>query len=750
MKRYLTVVLAVCLPVLSSFAQQSQTAQPPTRKQLTIEAMSAPGGLMTTGPQELKWSPDGTKVAYVQRGAAGERMSLYYIDPATGKSAVLVASDELAAMRPPTQQNGDDRKADNRARFGVAAYHWTPDSKGLLFDTMGHLWLYSLENGKAVQLTNSGEPSGDPKFSPDGSHVSFVRKHNLFIKPTTGAAERQLTRDTDENILNGEVDWVYSEELDVRSNYFWSPDSSQILFLQMNETGVPTYPIVDWIPTHPTADMMKYPKAGDPNPTVRLGVLDLSGRVKWLSLTNETDIYVPRFGWVRPGIAWAMVLNRLQNKQDLYLIDVATGKSRMVLSESDEAFIELAEEGVTFLKSGDRFLWPSWRDGHTHLYLYSFDKAAPLGSDATLVTQVTKGNWDVLGFEGLDEAAGTVFFTANKDDDRETHLYSVKLDGTGLAQLTQTPGSHRAEMAENSQYFVDSYSSIGTMPKMAICKTGATCSDVWAATGMDQYKLLTPEFVDFKAEDGTVLHGVILLPKDGPAVINGKVPLIMNPYGGPHAMSVRNAYGVISAFDQLLAQHGIAVLKVDNRGMGNRGRQFATVVYKKLYEIELKDQLTALNQALEKYPQIDRTRLGWWGWSYGGSMTAYAMTHSDMFKAGVSVAPVSDWRNYDSIYTERYMSLPKLNEQGYKAANIADAAKNLSGKLLLVHGTSDDNVHMQNSIQLVEALINSGKQYDFLLYPRKTHGISGFHARTHLYHRILGHFKDAFIPKPAQ
>jgi dipeptidyl-peptidase 4 len=748
MKRYLSLVLLLCLSVIA-FAQPPQTT-PPAKKQLTIEAMFAPGGLMTTGPQGLQWSPDGTKVAYLQRGAGGEQISLYYIDPATGKTAVLVASEKFAAMKPPEQNKGDDRQRDNRQRYGVAAYHWAPDSKSLLFDSMGHLWLYNLAGGTSVQLTSSPEASGDPKFSPDGAYISYVRKHNLFIKPTSAAAEKQLTKDTDENLLNGEVDWVYSEELAVRSNYFWSPDNKQIVFLQMNETAVPTYPIVDWIPTHPTVDQMKYPKAGDPNPSVRLGVVDLNGKTKLITVTDETDVYVPRFGWAKPGILWVMVLNRLQNKQDLYLVDAASGKSKLVLTESDDKYIELSQDGLTFFKSGDRFLWSSWRDGHTHLYLYSLDKSNPLASEAKLVNQVTKGDWEVNDVKALDEAAGVVYFTGNKDDARQTQLYSIKLDGSGMTQLTKEKGSHSPSMADNAKYFVDSYSSLMTMPKMAVCSTGGACNEVWAAKGMDQYELQTPEFVDFKADDGTVLHGVILLPKTGPAVVNGKVPIILNPYGGPHGQSVRDGYGAMGAFDQLLAMQGIGVLKVDNRGMGNRGRAFATATYRHLYDLELKDQLAALDQAMEKYPQIDRNRLGWWGWSYGGSMTAYALTHSTMFKAGVAVAPVTDWRNYDSIYTERYMSLPKLNEEGYKAGDVSNSAKNLSGALLLVHGTSDDNVHMQNSMQFMNAMINAGKQYDFLAYPRKTHGISGFQARTHLYHRILGQFQDAFIPRATQ
>ena len=750
MRRYLSALLVLCfaVTVFAQPPQQQQTQQPPAKRDLTLDnmMMGDMAGMMRA-PQGMQWSPDSLKIAYIVPGPNGQGQSLYYFDPATGKSAVLVAADKLAALKPPTSTKiQDDRQKDNRARYGVAAYHWSPDSKSLLFDRMGHLWLYNLATQTGTRLTTSEQENKDPKFSPDGKYVTFVRNHNLFIRPTAGAAEQQLTKDTDKNLLNGEVDWLYEEELDVRSNYFWSPDSKQLVFLQSNETPVPTYPIVDWIPNHPTTDMIKYPKAGDPNPTVKLGVLDLNGKVKWVTPTTETDMYIPRFGWLKPGIIWAMVLNRHQNQQDLYLIDAAGGKSRKVLSEKDDYYIELTNS-LYFFKSADQFLWPSWRDGHTHIYHYSLDKANPLAADAKLVNQVTKGDWEVGQVEGVDERAGVVYFTANKEDARQEQMYSIKLDGSDMALLTKQPGSHRDEMSDNTKYYVDNFSTLTTPSRMSICATGGACNEVFQAPNpADMFnELATPQFVDFKAEDGTVLHGVILLPKGGPAMKDGKFPVILNPYGGPHGQSVRDGFGVMGMFDQFLVKQGIAMLKVDNRGMSNRGKKFAVITYKHLGDIEFKDQIASLDQALEKFPQLDGSRVGFWGWSYGGSMTLNMLTHSNRFKAGVAVAPVSDWRLYDSAYTERYMSLPQDNEEGYKKASFVNAAPNLSGRLLICHGTSDDNVHMQNTVQFVNALVNFGKPYDLQIFPQKTHGIGGKAARSELYQRIVWQFEQYLV-----
>ncbi len=742
MKRILVALFSFFL-LATSFAQQTQPAQ---HRELTIrDIFMGQMATMTMAPRGMEWSPDSTRVAYIKTEPGGQGQGLYYFDPATGKSAVLVAADKIAAMKPPTPtKTEDDREKDNRARYGVAAYHWTPDSKGLLFDKMGHLFLYNLETGTYNQLTTTQEMNLDPKFSPDGKYITFVRNHNLFLRPTREGTEQALTHDTDKNILNGEVNWLYEEELNVRSNYFWSPDSKQILFLQTNETQVPTYPIVDWMPVHPTTDFIKYPKAGDPNPVVKLGVMGLDGRPTWITPTTETNMYIPRFGWLKPGLAWALVLNRHQNQMDVYVIDVNSGHSRKVLTETDPDYLEL-HEGLYFFKSGDRFLWPSWRDGHFHLYLYRL-AANPFAADATLVNQVDKGEWDVLGIGGVDEAAGVVYYTSNEGDDRQQQLYSIKLDGSQEKEITKGAGWHSPTFSSNNRYYIDEYSSLTLPMHMNLCATVGACNEIFAARDLGKvFDFDMPQFVNFKADDGSLLRGVILLPKGGPAERNGKFPLIMNPYGGPQIQTIRDGFGTVDMLDQYFAKQGIAVLKVDNRGMFNRGRKFATATFHNLGEIELKDQLASLDQALQMFPQLDSTRLGWWGWSYGGSMTLNALTHSNRFKAGVAVAPVSDWHLYDSTYTERYMGLPQENTAAYKKTSFVNAAPNLSGRLLIVHGTSDDNVHMQNTLQFINAAINAGKQFDLMLYPQKTHGIGGAEAREHLYTRIVQQFDDAFM-----
>ena len=722
--------------------------------------MFKPGGILGRGPEDVKWSPDGSKVSFVQRDDSGQHGALYYVDVATaGKPAVLVASEKLASLAPPTSAIKDERKKEAAQRYSIGAYHWSPDSRKLLFDSMGQLWLYSLDSGTAVQITGSSDAAVDPKFSPDGSRISYVRKHNLYAQPLDGGHERALTKDGDDNLLNGEVDWIYEEELYTRSNYFWSPDGKQIAFLQMNEKVVPTYPITDWMPTHATVDQEKYPQPGDPNPKVRLGVVGSDGgKIKWISagtgndvpLSDSPDALVPRFGWVRDGVLWAIALNRLQNRLDLYLVDVKNSKWALMMTETTDAWIDMHPQ-VDFqtLTSGDRYLWTSWRDGHNHIYLYQFDKQNPLSSPATMVAQLTHGDWEVESIAGADEKQGVVYFSANEGDWRQTNLYAVGLDGKNFHRVSRENGSHSTDFApQNSKYYVDRYSSLTTPPTVSLCAVDGVCNAFWQPHSVEAYNLLTPKFVDFKAADGTTtLQGVVLLPEGGPMIANGKVPLIVNPYGGPAAQTVRDAWGAIDLFDQVLAQQGFAILKVDNRGMGGRGKAFAMAIQHNFGETELSDQMAAVQQALQQFPQLDGNRLGFWGWSYGGYFTLYALEHSDIFKGGVSVAPVTDWRNYDSIYTERYMGLPSENPEGYRKSSAVNFAANLHGKLLEVHGTSDDNVHMQNTVQMVNALINSGKQFELMMYPNKTHGIAGYQARTHLFHLIEDHFLKILAPE---
>lgn len=730
--------LLLVLSWLVPFAiAQSPAAE---KKSLTIEAIFADGGLTGRVPETIKWSPDNAKVSFVQRDDSGDQGELWYVDAATGEKKVLVAAGKLAGLAPSTNKIKDEREKERVNRYHVAAYDWAPDSKHLLFDSQGQLWLYTIENGIAVQLTSASESSGDPKFSPNGKDLAYVRTHNLYVRPVSGEDEKQLTKDKNENLLNGEVDWVYAEELSVRSNYFWSPDSKNIAFLQMDETRVPTYPITDWLPTHPRLDQEKYPKAGDPNPTVRLGVISASGgKPKWISLTGDQDTYIPRFGWVSEGVVWAEVMNRAQDTMDLYFADAHSGRSRKVMTETAEGWLYVHDD-FRILKSGDRFIWSSWRDGHTHLYLYSFDKQTPLAGDAKLERQLTQGDFEVLELDAIDESSGTVYFSCNKDDPRQAQLYSVKLDGSALARVSQEDGSHDSTFADDARHYLDNFSGILSPPRLSLCSSGGPCQRIWESRNTDAFGLVAPKYMEFNADDGTKLYGQLLLP---PAEMMGdKIPLVVEVYGGPAAQLVRNQWaGGIGLFHQLLSRQGFAVFSVDNRGTPGRDRKFQTAIDHQFGGVELKDQLAALDQLFTQFPQLDRSRVGIWGWSNGGSMTLYALTHSDLFKAGVSVAPVTDWHNYDSIYTERYMGLPKDNATGYEESSLSKAANKLHGALLLAHGSSDDNVHFQNSIQMVEGLIKAGKQFRFMPYPNKTHGISGPEDRDHLFHMIQDFFE---------
>ncbi len=744
------------------FAQQAQPAAPvpsiqaqnAPATQLTIAGIFAEGGVTGRAPESIAWSPDGNRVSYILRDDSGEHGQLWYVDLRREEPAILVASEKLASLAPPEAaaagQTKDDREKERRSRYSVAAYHWAPDSQHLLFESKGQLWLYRLLNGTAIQLTSSSDPLFDPKFSPDGSRISYVRKHNLYVHPLNGERETPLTtsKNNDDNILNGEVDWVYAEELDARSNYFWSPDGKRIAYLQMNETTVPEYPITDFIPTHPTVDKQKYPNAGDPNPEVRIGVVDAGGgHQHWIRLSPELDknkdYYIPRFGWINKDLLYAQVLNRAQNQLDLYFIDAGSGRSQLALSEKSDTWIEV-NDNFRVLRSGDRFLWSGWRNGHTHLCLYSFNPGAALNAPAKFERQLTQGDFEVMSVNGVDEAAGTVYFTANKDDPRQHQLYAVKLDGGEMRKISQEEGTHQVTFSDQGPHYVDNFSALMTPPQLSLCDAGqGGCKAFWRSRDLAGFHLIKPQFVDFTAEDGTVLHGEILLPLQ---TSGKKVPVLLNPYGGPGAQQVRNAWGGTTfLFHQLLAEDGIAILQVDNRGMAGRGQKFASALRHNFGEVELKDQLTALDQALKQFPQLDADRLGWWGWSYGGYMTIYALTHSDRFLAGFAVAPVTDWKDYDSIYTERYMGLPKDNAEGYRKSSPVNTPETLHGDLVIVHGTSDDNVHMQNTIQMANAFINADKQFSLVLYPRKTHGIAGAAARTQLFTRIHDHFNRTLL-----
>ncbi|MDR3725303.1 MAG: alpha/beta fold hydrolase [Terracidiphilus sp.] len=719
--RLIPVALSFALAV-AALPLAAETAAKP----LTVETIFAHGSLTGHAPSELTWSPDGKHLTYLENGALME------IALATGKPQVLVDSEKLAAL---TGGGDTEKDRDHRARYKMASYVWAPDARHLLFDSEGRLWLYDLANSTGIEVGSAGAASGgDPKFAPDGKSISFVREHGLTVidlrlpgtKPIPVAPSR------DKTILNGEVDWVYSEELDVRSNYFWSPDSRTLAFLEMNEANVPVYPIEDWIPTHATVDEQRYPQPGDPNPAVRVGVVSAhGGKTVWVKLPMKAgDDYIPRFGWVDGKHLWIETVTRDQKHFNIYLAGAATGEAHPLLQLTDPKFFD--DHYDVWVDAGQIVL-TNWADGHNHIYLYHYGDAGA----ATLTKQLTSGNFDVGDVYNVNFQTKTIEYASNEGQVQDQQLWRVDFDGRRQA-LTTTPGFHAGNFSPTGNAYVDRLSSRMETPQVRLCQTSG-CAVFWKANTLAEYGLKAPVAVEAKAADGSTLYGTLLLPAGATAAAS--VPLIVNPYGGPGGQTAANRWSDSLLFDELLAEHGFAVLHADNRGSGGRGRDFMQACYHDFGPVQLADQLTVIDAALAAYPQLDRKRLGWWGWSWGGTFTLYAMSHSERFRAGVAVAPVTGWRNYDSVYTERYMSLPNEFAQGYTDFSVVNSADKLKGRLLLVHGTGDDNVHMQNSVQYIQKLIEAQKPYDLQIYPRKTHSIAGPDVKTHLYNRILAHFE---------
>jgi dipeptidyl-peptidase-4 len=718
-------------PTLAQAAQDNSAAKP-----LTVEAIFAHGPLIGHPPEGLTWSPDGKHLTYLDGG------ELIDLDPDTGKPHVFVSRAKLASL---TGAAGSETDRDHRERYKMASYLWAPDSAHLLFDSNGRLWLYDLKTGTGVQIGFTGAASGDdPKFSPNGETLSFVRDHGLSVLrlKEPGLPAIAVAQSPNATMLNGEVDWVYEEELETRSNYFWSPDSKSLAYLQMNESEVPEYPITDWIPTHAKVDGQRFPQPGDPNPDVRVGVVGATGgKTVWIKLPmHPGQDYIPRFGWVDRKTLWVETVTRDHKHRDLYFADAATGQSHPVLQLTDDKFID---DNYDVSVGYGSIVLTNWTDGHNHLYLYKYDESNPATASATLERQLTKGEFEVGEVYGVDHAGKMVHYASNEGNLLEQKLWQVSFAGE-RKQLTDGAGTHEGNFAPLGGGFVDKQSTRMDPPTLRLCQSAEKCNVFWTTRALQAYHLHAPEQLEVKAHDGTTLYGTLLLP-DG-ATSPATIPLIVNPYGGPGPQEVANRWGDGLLFDELLAQHGFAVLHTDNRGTGMRGRDFAQAAYHNFGPIQLEDQLTVMDAVLAQYPQLDKKRLGWWGWSWGGTFTLYAMSHSDRFRAGVAVAPVTDWRNYDSIYTERYMSEPADFPAGYKDFSVVNSAANLKGRLLLAQGTGDDNVHLENVVQYIQKLIEAELPYDLQVYPRKTHSIAGPDVRTHLFNRILAHFEEYLKP----
>ena len=730
---------ALCLLPLMSCVSFAQNADPAIRT--VRQANATPTGYP---PHGGSWSPDSrlfTFQASDNKVANATPGDIVAIEAATGRAYVLVSAAQLAALPAPPISEKD---ADHRARYSMSGYLWADDSRHLVIDNGGPIYLFDIAAGKGTLVVDTHNGSGaDPKFSPDAKSVSYLRGHNLYVHPVGSGAEVALTNTTADTLLNGEVDWVYLEEMEVRSNYFWSPDSAHIAYLQMDEAKVPQYPITDYVPTHATVDYQRFPQPGDPNPVVRVGIVSAAGGpTRFIDIPfSQSNDYIPRFGWVDKGLVYVEVLTRDHQHLKLYLADAATGWSKLIHEETDPKFLE-DNYDVTFIKSGE-FFHTSWRDGHTNLYLYHFDVMHALDREAVLTAKLTDGAYEVSSPElhGFNTPNPKLFFTSNRSALADQSLYSVEITGE-QQRLTPAPGTHETTISPDGTHFIDIASTDTTPPTAAICTTATTtCKTFWTSNPIAPARGVTTRRVTFTAADGkTPLYGILTEPANAKP---GSTAIILNPYGGPLPyLELKNSWSYSQLFDEVLAQHGFAVLHVENRGQGGRGRDFEQANYRNFGPVQFSDQMAALDQLLAADKALDPARVGWWGWSWGGTFTLYAMTHTDRIKSGVAVAPNGDFRDYDTIYTERYLGLPAENQQAYDtASNVLNAPK-LKGHILLAQGTGDDNVHMANTLQLLDPFIEAGIPYDLQLFPRKTHSIAGYPARNELFNRILAHFEQ--------
>jgi len=678
------------------------------------------------------WPSDGSSSAGVARGdAAGPWLR---VDAASGDSRPLYTYASLERALDKAGARPDAARAASRHVPSI----FSASREAFLINIDDDLFAYSITADRATRLTRSGGAKSEATFSPDGRHVAFVKQNNLFVATLGSTSERSLTSDGNPQLLNGTLDWVYSEELYGRGThraYWWSPDSSHIAFLQFDETAVPEYALVDDIPYHPAVERLKYPKAGDPNPIVRLGIVPVtSGSVRWVDTRKYTDFLIVNVGWTPDSRdVVVQIQNRQQTWLDLNRADRATGAARNVLRETSTAWVERWQDSSVdpiWLEDGS-FLWLSERSGWRHLYHY--------GADGRLIAQITHGQWEVRRTHGLDPTGSWIYFTSTTASPIGLDLYRVRLDGTDLQRLTSAEGRHQVFLNPSRTLFLDSYSAVMTPPQVRMHNTSSPAAvrtvDANPVTALRDYGLSKPELMQVKTRDGFVMEAMMIKPPDfDPA---RRYPVYQFTYAGPHFQQVVNRWdGTEFLYQQLLAQHGIIVWICDNRTASGKGMQSAWPLYKEFGALELRDIEDGL-EWLKRQPYVDASRVGIAGVSFGAYMTLYAMTHSKSFAMGIAEAAVTDWRNYDTIYTERYLGDPDENADGYRRSSPRFSAANLHGELLLIHGALDDNVHPQNTAQFAYELQKAGVPFRMMSYPTAAHGVSNPELVVHVRRMML-------------
>lgn len=700
---------------LSLFAQQ----------QITLEDIWTRGTFASRGVPGFNSMNDGRYYCSLD-----EKQNILRMEFATGKVV-----DTLVSYAEIRQANGGEG-------IDLHSFSWSDDESKLLIATQTEFiyrhssksifYLYDLATKKLIQPVK--DKVRYATLSPDQSKLAFVRDNNLFYYDLKLGREVQITRDGKVNaVINGATDWVYEEEFAIAQGFAWSPAGDRIAFYRFDETKVPEFEMAMYGTLYPKQYKFKYPKAGEPNSVVNLFVYDLKSElITEVQTGTETDIYLPRMKWTLDNNTLSFQrLNRLQNKFELLFADASTGKSHVVVTESNKYYIDI-NDNLQFLKDGKTFLMTSERDGYNHIYL--FDRKGKM------LRQLTKGAWDVDDIAGLDEKNQKLYYTSSEVDAAERYLYVVGLNGKGKKQITTEKGWHSASFNSDFTYFLHAYSNMQSPSIFRLCDASGKPIRVLEENTalknkLKEFSLGEVKFEKIKNAAGQDMNAWMILPPNFDAT--RKYPLLMYVYGGPGSQTVMNRWsGSNYLWYQMLAEKGYVVVSVDGRGTGFKGEEFKKCTYLNLGKFEIEDQIYAA-QLLGRRSYIDSTRMGIWGWSFGGYMAGLGISKgNEVFKAAISVAPVTNWRYYDNIYTERFMRTPQENGKNYDDNSPINHVEKIKGNYLLIHGTADDNVHFQNAVEMVDMMIKKSVKFDSEFYPNKNHGIGGSKVRLHLYERM--------------
>jgi len=694
-------------------AEQRKKDQP-----ITFETVYGPKNRVSfsgSTVRGLTWLDNGDQFLQVKQGR------LYQVQASTGRMTPFFDPNALRAglSRLP---EFDAKTADawaRRTRFSM-----NPERTAVLINMQNDLYYCRLDGSEARRLTHSDAPEKYPTFSPSGTSIAFVRQGNLYVVDIDTASERALTQDGGGAILNGEADWVYYEEVLNRAApqmFWWSPDSRHLALMRFDDTRVNAYTVVNNVTNNQDVEVAAYPKAGDLNPDIKLGVVSATGgNVRWIDLEDYLpgSYLITRVGWFSDS---QRVYFYLQDRAQTWLDFMSASRQgrdvKVLFRETTPAWVNIPARPV-FLQD-DSFLFFSERSGWKHLYWYN--------KSGKLKKQVTHGSWEARRLQHVDEQHKTVYVTGTRDSSLAENLYRVSMDSNDVGRLTHEPGHHRVDISPTGNVFIDTWSSHTTPTQVALLDNHGEVLRMLDSNPVyktEEYRFGLYEQFQIKTTDGFPLEASLLKPADFDR--DARYPVWFMTYAGPHAPSIRDTWSGGRARDHMLAEMGILVFRCDPRSASAKGACSAWTAYRQLGVQELAD-ITEAIEWLKAQPFVDPNRVGMSGHSYGGFITAYAMTHSELFTAGIAGAPVTDWRLYDSIYTERYMDLPQNNPEGYKKTSVVDAAQDLHGRLLLIHGAIDDNVHIENTYKLARALQSADKDFELMIYPPSRHGIGGMH-----------------------